>query len=366
MRGKKWVALGLVMALTVGAGGVAWLARTELRAWWVLRGLRKADEADRAVWVARVADLGEPAVEGLLGCLDDGDARARGNAAAALDHLARSWGTEDARTADLVGRLARGYGKLCPCGQACLLEGMAGWLEKPPSSGFTSGCARLLGEAANGEDGPLGGAMELAFALLRHPDTCEAMRPAREAARAGLRSPSAENRLRAVRLGLVPGVDLLEEVAALLRDPDARVRRAAVLAVGPSEQAVPDEGLLPCLHDPDAEVCRLAEEALKGRGLRPEHLRLGKLLTHPVPSQRVRVLDYLGDEGQDLDPGVWLRRLSHDSSPAVRAAALRVMSRQKVIDLSDRIDQMAQGDPSPTVAQLARYYLDSSRAGQRR
>src|SRR5204862_7979767 len=136
-----------------------------------------------------------------------------------------------------------------------------------------------------------------------------------EAARAGLRSPSADNRLRAVRLGLLPGVDLLGEIAALLRDEDVHVRRAAVVAVGPSEQAAPDEGLLPCLHDADAEVRRLAEEALVGRGLRPEHLVLGKLLTHPDPKQRLRVLDYLSDDGHDLDPGVWLRRLSHDGSP---------------------------------------------------
>lgn len=361
MRSWKWMALGLVVLLLVG-GGAAWLERTTLRTWWVLHGLKKADESDRDVWVTRVADLGEPAVEGLLDCLDDEDDRARGNAVAALNYLACSWGADDPRTADLAGKLARGYARLCPRGQACLLAGMAGWLDdRPPSAGLVSACSRLLSEVADNEES-LGGAMELAMALLRHPQTCEAMRSARDVARAGLRSSSAEYRLQAVRLGLLSGVDLLGEIAALIGDPDAGVRRAVVLAIGPSDQGAHEKELLNCLHDSDADVRRLAEEALKSRGVSPEHLLLGKLLAHPVPAQRLRVLDYLGEEGQTLDPGLWLRRMSHDDSPAVRAAALRMMSQQQVIDLSDRIDQMARNDPSETVAWLARHYLEQAKA----
>jgi len=357
MRAWKWMAMGLAVLLLIG-GAAAWVERAGLRTWWVLRGLKKADDSDRDVWVARVADLGEPAVDGLMECLD-GDDRARANAVAALNHLACSWGADDPRTADLAARLARGFGRLCPRGQACLLEGMAGWLERQPSPGLVASCARLLGESAGNEE-TLGGALELSSALLRHPHACRARRAAREAARAGLRSPSAENRLRAVRLGLLPGVDLLDEIAALLRDEDARVRRAAVVAVGPSEQSASHEALLPCLHDPDAEVRQLAEDALKGRGLTPEQLQLGKLLSHPSAMQRLRVVDRLM-ASEDVDTGVWLRRLSHDPSPAVRAAAVRLMSQQTAIDLSDRIDQMARSDPSEAVAYLARYYLEESR-----
>jgi hypothetical protein len=109
------------------------------------------------------------------------------------------------------------------------------------------------------------------------------------------------------------------------------------------------------LHDPDPEVRKICEDVLRDRGLRPEHLHLGRLLTDPHPGTRLEVLDHLGQVA-DLDPGLWLRRLSQDNSPAVRVAALRAMSQQKLVDLSDRIDQMAQSDPSPTVCQLARYY----------
>src|SRR5581483_8097547 len=101
-------------------------------------------------------------------------------------------------------------------------------------------------------------------------------------------------------------------------------------------------------------------EALRGRGLQPGHLKLARLVTDPRPVNRLRVLDHLFDDGS-LDPAVWLRRLSHDPSPAVRAAAVRAMSRQAAVDLTDRLDQMARSDPSPTVRDLARYYLSCSR-----
>ena len=39
---------------------------------------------------------------------------------------------------------------------------------------------------------------------------------------------------------------------------------------------------------------------------------------------------------------------------------MRAMSQQTSVDLSDRIDQMAHDDPSPTVCLLARYYLKSA------
>jgi hypothetical protein len=88
------------------------------------------------------------------------------------------------------------------------------------------------------------------------------------------------------------------------------------------------------------------------------HLRLGRLLTDPRPGVRIQVLDLL-PTARDLDAGLWLRRLSHDPNDMVRAAALRAMSEEPLIDLSDRIDQMARSDPSPSVCQLAQFYLRS-------
>jgi hypothetical protein len=196
--------------------------------------------------------------------------------------------------------------------------------------------------------------------VLAQPEHAEALRPAQDLVRLGLHSSAAENRLLAVRLALHKGMDLLEQVSALLNDPEAAVRRAALLVVGPAQDVVPDECLLPSLHDADPGIRRLCEEALVSRGLRPEYIELGRLLTDPQPIHRLQVLDHLHRSG-DLDPGLWLRRLSHDPSPAVRVAAMRAMTQMPYVDLSDRIDQMARSDPSPTVCHLARYYLHCPR-----
>jgi HEAT repeat protein len=181
----------------------------------------------------------------------------------------------------------------------------------------------------------------------------------RELARTGLTSPDAEGRVRAAHLTLHAALradaELVAQVAPLLRDPVADVRRAALLAVGTAEQTVNEDALLPLLHDPDADVRRLCEAALRGRGLRDDHLRLARLISDARPSARLQVLDHL-ERTADLEPGAWLRRLSEDPSPAVRAAAVRATAAQTQADLRDRLRRMAQDDPSPTVRQLAGHY----------
>jgi hypothetical protein len=367
LRNRK-VLGGLVLTFLL-AGGVAWLERTALLSWLCVHGLCRSCEAGRACWVRRVARLGEPAVPALVDCLRQPDPAVCRNVQAGLAGISNGWGAGDARSVELTLALARSFARFSPAGQRSALELPAAWFDAPrpatPAAGLVLACARLLSEAAGVSDPEaLEPALELGGLLLQLPQHAQAISAARDLARAGLRSRSPDNRLRAVRLSLHPGLDVLDQVAGLLNDPAAEVRRAAILAVGSADQVVRDEGLLPSLHDHDPEVRRLCEAALRGRGLRPEHLRLARLLTDPRPGQRLRVIDYLrpllqeerSARAADLDPGLWLRRLSHDPSPAVRAAALRLMSRQRLVDLSDRIDQMARTDPSPTVCQLAQFY----------
>ncbi|MFO0844782.1 MAG: hypothetical protein U0797_20690 [Gemmataceae bacterium] len=342
MRVVKWVA-GVVAVLLVCGGGVAWWQREPLRVWWAVRGLKQAGEGGYEAWVKRIVDLGEPTIGPLVTCLAEDAEGAESVAVVALDALARAGHAEG-----VVDQLVKPFPRLQGKNGRALLSGMAKWDDESRSH-----CARLLAEVEWEPESP---AVEpaLDLAMMMPSDRV------RELTRVGLRSSSAAVRLKAVRLCLQPGVEMLDQVVALLRDPSAEVRRAATLAVGPADQVVREDVLLAGLHDSDEEVRKLTEAALRGRGLRPEHLELGRLLTHPTPTTRLQVLDRIRDMlegGQgDLDPGAWLRRLSHDQSPAVRAAALRMMSQQGVIDLSDRVDQMARNDPSPTVTQLARYY----------
>jgi HEAT repeat protein len=179
-----------------------------------------------------------------------------------------------------------------------------------------------------------------------------------------LNDPDAETRVQAIRLTVHLGMNLLEQVVALLTDPQAEVRRAALLAVGAATEVLATDDLLVCLHDPDAGVRRLCEQALLGRGLETSHIQLGRLMTNKDAKTRLQVLDRLR-QTPGLEASVWLRRLSHDPSPAVRAAAIRAVSEFAEVDLSDRINQIAQTDPNFTVRQLAQYYLSSQKPANR-
>jgi len=150
--------------------------------------------------------------------------------------------------------------------------------------------------------------------------------------------------------------ELLTRIVPLLKDVSGPVRKAALVALGPARDIVGDDDLLPLLHDPDVEVQELCMIALNSRGLSENHLHLARLISDPRPAARLQVLHHLrGDT--DLEPGVWLRRLSQDPAAAVRAAAVRAAAAQTRADLRDRLRDMAKEDPSPTVRELAGHYF---------
>jgi hypothetical protein len=356
------VGLGTLVVL---GGLVGWVERHALLTWFTLNRLAHADEASRPAWLERVAGLGELTVPGLVEGLVSEDSLVRANMEAGLARLLSEWGPEEARHAGIVQRLARVYPQLCSSGQQSALALTVGGLsgrspDVPLASTFLPGCVRLLEEASSSpETGIQRESLLLVAELLPRPAArVEVVPVARQVVRTALESSDIDIRLRAIQLALHPDLDQVSQVVPRLQDPAPEVRRVAYLAVGTNEQVIHDEELLPGLHDPDAEVRRLCEGALRARGLKPEHLQLGRLLTHPHPRIRLEVLDHLA-QARDLDPGLWLRRLSHDPSPAVRVAALRAMSQMTLLDLTDRIDQMARTDPSPTVCQLARFYLEN-------
>jgi len=174
--------------------------------------------------------------------------------------------------------------------------------------------------------------------------------------RLALSHPAAEQRVAAVGHSLRPETAQLAAVVPLLQDPAAEVRRAAMLAVGPHANLIPDEDLIRWLHDPDAEVRGLCKTALRSRGLRERDVDMGRLLSSSNPLDRMKLFDELGEDN-DVDVGVWLTRLSQDEVPAIRAAAVRHGVEHQVEAFGERLRQMAEADPDETTRQLAREYL---------
>jgi hypothetical protein len=363
LRAKGYLA-GL-LALVVAAAVVAWLERNPLLTWYTLHRLTGANEADREAWAEQTAALDEAAVPGLIARLTCPEEGVCANIEAAVLHLATRWGTQDERTARFSGFLADGFPRMSAPGRRVVLRAQAAWLSQcpaaeAPAAGMVLAAARAVALAARGNDGGVRReALRVTEEMLRRANGEETLGGCRELLQACLQDSEAPNRCRAIVLAQNPLIGLMEQITPLLGDPVPEVRREAMAATRSAPEAVVQtDHLLRWLHDPDDDVRRLCEAVLRSRGMTEEHLKLGRLLTDARASVRLQVLDYL-HPNSGLEPGVWLRLLSVDAEPAVRVAAVRAAAGHPQVDLSDRIDQMAQSDPSPTVCQLARYYLSS-------
>ena len=147
-------------------------------------------------------------------------------------------------------------------------------------------------------------ALTLAVHLTQQPPAAEAMLACRELARVCLHDASPDNRIRALRLAIQPHIDLRDQVVPLLQDSAAEIRQAAMIVLGPAVDVIATDDLLQWLHDPDPEVRRLCEGALKGRGLQAEHLKMGRLLTDARIPERLKVVEALRQAAQlDWFPG---------------------------------------------------------------
>lgn len=357
--GKKWLVLLALPAVLVG---ILWWQRAAVLQWHYVRGLANADDGDRELWAERVAGLELEALPRLLALLRGDNARACVNVEAALVAMLRHWGGDDPRGKTLNEELLNVFTELSNDGQHAALRVPLVWLgmsSSTPASAATTTIAGQFLKATMHNAELRGRSLLLAQALMHGSTPGQWTDLGKELALAGLKDADADTRLRAVQvLQHLARAEprLLSEAAPLLRDSAVEVRRAALIAVGAARDPVVDDELLPLLHDADAQVRRLCEEALRSRGLPDSHLLLARLISDPRPAARLQVVSHLG-EADDLEPGVWLRRLSQDTSPAVRAAAIRAAYYQTQVDLRDRLQQMAADDPSPTVRQLAEHYL---------
>jgi hypothetical protein len=356
---SKWGIGLLAVGILVAVGG--WLARDVLLGWYYLERLSRASEADREAWAACVAEGGSRMVSGLVRRLGTQDAGVCENAKAGLAAIAARWAPDDPRRGRLAVQLAEHFARLSLAGQRRVSELFADWLRDAPPElpAEVRDCAvRLVPVVGRSPDKEVRAAgLTLVGAVLEKERRPEVLGCCRELVRRSFQDAEADNRALAARLAACPEINLLPEVAPLLDDPVPAVRKVAMLVVGPAQEAISTDDLLRSLHDTDADVRRLCEAALRNwRGLRHDDVALGRLISDARPGVRLEVLENLR-RARNLEPGVWLRRLSHDPAPAVRAAALRAAGEQDQVDLTDRLRQMAQNDPSPTVRQLAQYYL---------
>ncbi len=321
--GRKWVrriALGAVVLMLAG-GAYAAIAWKGLNARYAGYQLRTADtEESRTAAARKLVEAGDEGAPHLAEVFRSGDAERCGALASALRDFLRDLPPADPRFATACRPHLAGFAEYSEVGQ------------------------------------------DAAFALvpdfLRSPDA-DVVPRCREIVRAALKHRSVDLRVQAVQMAMRSDLDAKADVVACLQAPDAEVRRAAMLAVGPAGtggSAIADEELFPWLHDADAQVQMLCEAALSTRGLEPEQIAAARKLTSPDASERLKLLlDLRWNRDAIRDPGPWLERLSRDVDPAVRAGAARVACECKLA-FAGWLDRLVKDDPDGTVRRIALFH----------
>ncbi|MCE9529842.1 MAG: HEAT repeat domain-containing protein [Planctomycetes bacterium] len=318
---RRRVVLLIVCAMLALTGGAAFSQRTTLTCWYYGYRLERAAETERQAWADRLVSMGEPSVPRLLACLRKDDAKLCAIARTSLEKMIAEREPKDPRSVKIADRFFEAHPTFSPAGQLAALQMLPELL--------TSGGA-------------------------------EAASKARTFVSAALKDRSAEHRIEGIKIARRIDLNLLPAVVPMLNDPEADVRLAAMVALGPISEGggdsvlVSSEELLHWLHDPDADVRQMCEMSLRSRNLRDRDIRLGRMLTNPDPKDRLKLLLELPDD-EDANLSVWLQRLSNDPDSAVRAGAARVAAERRV-DFIERLDQMMTTDPDGTVRKIAEHY----------
>ncbi|WP_169975265.1 HEAT repeat domain-containing protein [Tautonia rosea] len=160
-----------------------------------------------------------------------------------------------------------------------------------------------------------------------------------------------------IALGKLPIDAMAEPAVARIADEVPAVRMQVLTSFAPRRDVLTDDEVLPLLFDPESPVALAAQLVLKARGLNDDLIGLAKLLYHPRADLRASAIAQI-ERREDIDPIVWLDRLSHDQDEQVRSQAMEALSRLASPDARRRVSEMAASDPSPTVRDAARRALD--------
>lgn len=160
-----------------------------------------------------------------------------------------------------------------------------------------------------------------------------------------------------IALGKLPIDAMAEPAMARIADDVPAVRMQVLTSFAHRRDVLTDDAVLPLLFDPESPVALAAQFVLKARGLDDDLIGLAKLLHHPRAELRASAIAQI-ERRDDIDPIVWLDRLSRDEDETVRSEAMEALSRLSSPDARRRLAEMAGSDPSPTIRDAARRVLD--------
>lgn len=153
-------------------------------------------------------------------------------------------------------------------------------------------------------------------------------------------------------LGTLPIDEKAEPAIACLRDRDFSVRYQTLAAFASRPTLLTEDAILPLLHDPVPDLKSLAEKILTARGLNPDLIGLGRMITHERPEMRASAIGLL-ERREDIDPIIWLLRLSEDPDVRVRLKAVEAFAGRITPEVRQRLREIAAADDNAEVRAAA-------------
>jgi hypothetical protein len=153
-------------------------------------------------------------------------------------------------------------------------------------------------------------------------------------------------------LGTMPLDKAAAPAIPYLEDPSGEVRQQVLISFASRPGLLSTDAIIKRLYDSDPGIPSLAETVLKTRGLKEEHIGFARMLYHPKPELRASLIPLIRNR-TDIDPVVWLLRLTEDPEESVRIAAIEALADRNDSEVQNRLATLASSDPAPSVREAA-------------
>ena len=360
MSKTRMLSYSLIVTIVACAGIGLWQQNTII-AWYRTWKLQSANPEMLSIYVRHFEALGLTGTDSLITCFQSSNETACQNARAVLVKILSIWSPNDSRRSAVLVQLADKAPGYSAIGQRVCL-GMLQELMQGDIAGNEierTLSAVLARSHANSEDRL--SLYQTITAVLQNEETIEEslQKQAKSLVIVGIKSNQDAIRLAAIRLAVLPGLQLQEHLVPLLlpssSDPSAEVRQLALLALGEHEKLISTDDLCQYLNDADKEVRTTTERILMVRGLSQKQIKLARMMNDQNPMNRAELPELvLGTP--EVDSFLWMERLTRDPSPAVRAATARAIGSSSEQRLSSLLKEMVEQDKDQTVQQIARFY----------
>lgn len=351
-----------LIAIIVASAGVGLWQQNTIAVWYRTWKMQSASPEALPGYVRTFEAMGPAGTEALAGCFESNNEVGCQNARHVLSQILKLWNPHDSRRATVLQQLTNTAPRFSAFGQresiGILLEIMQGDTATPE---VQKALSAVISHASADPESRLNIYSTLIQALQNVETIDDSLqKQAKSLVIVGIKSDQEAVRLAAIRLAVLPGLQLHEHLPPLLTaqttDSSVEVRQLALLALGEHEKLLATDDLCRYLNDADKEVRTTAERVLQVRGLSKQQIKLARLMHDQNAASRAE-LPGLVVGTLEVDTFQWMERLSRDPSPAVRAAAARAIANSSDQRMNTLLRVLSEQDQDPTVQQIARYYL---------